>query len=70
LLKKQDNIYGAIIEGEHLFYVTMDEKPESLDGQANFLTLWLKENNAWQTSRVLSYNHHAPEYKSERKRDR
>ena len=58
----EDNgkIYGAVISGEHLFYITANGKPEYLDGQALFTHLWLLKDGAWKMSRVLSYNHHDP----------
>jgi|GEM_PF-141321 len=61
-LMQNNQVYGAIITGEHLFYITQDGKPEYLDGDANFTHLWLLKNNAWKMSRILSYNHHAPTY--------
>lgn len=67
-LAKDNEYYGATISGEHLFYVNENNKPEYLDGQATFMQLWLKENGDWKMKRILSYNHHAPEYKNERKK--
>ncbi len=65
---QQDNqIYGAIITGEHLFYITQDTKPEFLDGDANFTHLWLLKNNVWKMSRIFSYNHHAAAYVNTKK---
>ena len=58
-LHKGNEIYGAIISGEHLFYITQGGKPEFLDGRANFTQLWLLINNTWKMTRILSYNHHA-----------
>lgn len=52
-------IYGAIITGEHLFYITQNGKPEFPDGDANFTDLWLLKNHEWKMARILSYNHHA-----------
>jgi hypothetical protein len=50
-----------------LFYVNENNKPEYLDGQANFMQLWLKENGSWKMKRILSYNHHAPTHGNKRK---
>jgi hypothetical protein len=60
----QDNnvFYGAVITGEHLFYITQNNKPELLDGDANFTHLWLLTDGVWKMSRILSYNHHQPAY--------
>ncbi|MEP6597755.1 MAG: DUF4440 domain-containing protein [Ginsengibacter sp.] len=62
-----DKIYGAIILGEHRFYVTEKGKPEFHSGNANFTQLWLLKNDLWKMSRILSYNHHEPEYINTRK---
>ena len=50
-------MYGAIISGEHVFYILEKGKPERLDGQAKFTHLWLLKDNIWKTSRILSYDH-------------
>ena len=62
----EDNgkIYGAVISGEHLFYITANGKPEYLDGRALFTHLWLLKDGVWKMSRVLSYNHHDPNKKN------
>lgn len=56
-LSKNDVIYGAIISGEHYFYINRKGKPEYRDGWAKFTHLWLKENGEWKMTRVLSYDH-------------
>ncbi|SRR5258706_10909921 len=61
-MQNGDQIYGAIISGEHGFYITEKGKPEYHSGDANFTQLWLLKNGVWKMSRILSYNHHAPEY--------
>ena len=60
-MQNGDEIYGAIISGEHDFYMTEKGKPEYHSGAANFAQLWLLKNGEWKMARVLSYNHHAPE---------
>ena len=65
-LKKNDTIYGAILTGEHLFYINETGKPERLDGHASFTHLWLLKNGEWKMARVLSYDHHAAEYINKR----
>jgi len=66
-LKKSEEIYGAVISGEHVFYIIQKGKPELLDGQASFTHLWLLKNGEWKMARVLSYNHHAADYVNKRK---
>src|SRR6266496_3356979 len=61
-MQNSGKMYGAIITGEHLFYITQNAKPEFLDGDANFTQLWLLKDGVWKMSRILSYNHHTPEY--------
>ena len=56
-LKKNDVVYGAILSGEHVFYVRQKGKPELLDGRAKFTHLWLLKDGVWKMSRVLSYDH-------------
>ena len=65
-LMDNNKLYGAILSGEHLFY-TQEEGSERLDGQAKFNHLWLLKDGEWKMHRVLSYDHRAPEYKSENK---
>ncbi|HET7746293.1 MAG TPA: nuclear transport factor 2 family protein [Vicinamibacteria bacterium] len=50
-------VYGAILSGEHVFYVTEKGRPEFLDGRARFTHLWLKTDAGWKMARVLSYDH-------------
>ncbi|WP_298513211.1 DUF4440 domain-containing protein [uncultured Kordia sp.] len=49
--------YGAIITGEHLFYLTENGKKEQLVESAKFTHVWQNENGTWRMSRVLSYDH-------------
>ena len=66
-MQNGNEIYGAIISGEHLFYMTEKGKPEYQTGVANFKQLWQLKNGSWKMTRILSYNHHAPEYTNARK---
>ena len=66
-MQNGNEIYGAIISGEHVFYITEKGKPEFLDGNANFTQLWLLKNGAWRMARILSFNHHPAAYKNTRK---
>ena len=56
-LKDGATVYGAVISGEHLFYVREKGRPERADGQASFLQLWLLKNGTWRMARILSYDH-------------
>jgi hypothetical protein len=67
VMQQNNETYGAIITGEHVFYITQDGKPEFLDGDANFTHLWLLKNNVWKMARILSYNHHAATYVNTKK---
>jgi|KBSMisStaDraftv2_1062788.scaffolds.fasta_scaffold06332_5 hypothetical protein len=50
--------FGAVEEGDHLFYVRQGNGPEQLSGKAHFVQLWqLGEDNVWRVKRVLSYSH-------------
>lgn len=56
-LRAENVVYGAVLSGEHRFYVLEEGKPARLDGQAKFMDLWRLEEGAWKMSRVLSYDH-------------
>ena len=66
-LQNNGTIYGAILLGEHYFYITEKGKPEFRDGHASFAHLWMKENDEWRMKRILSYDHHAAAKTNERK---
>ncbi len=51
------NNYGAIITGEHLFYLTENGTTERLVESAKFTHVWQNNQGAWRMSRVLSYDH-------------
>jgi hypothetical protein len=51
------NHYGAILVGEHVFYVLEKGKPERLDGIAKFTHVWQYQKNEWKMARILSYDH-------------
>ena len=52
--------FGAIEEGDHLFYERQGDGPERLTGKAHFVHLWaLGQDNVWRVKRVLSYSHEA-----------
>lgn len=50
-------LYGAIVSGDHVFYIRQKDKKPYADGQAKFANLWLIENGTWKMKRVLSYDH-------------
>lgn len=56
-LRKDKEVYGAIISGEHVFYVTEKGKKELLDGHAIFANVWRRINGRWQMARIFSYDH-------------
>jgi hypothetical protein len=56
-MRNGDSVYGAIISGDHYFYVTENNQPEKRTGLARFTHLWLLQNNEWKMSIVLSYDH-------------
>jgi hypothetical protein len=51
--------WGAIEEGDHLFYERQGDGPEKLAGRAHFVQLWQLTPTGWRLSRVLSYSHRA-----------
>jgi hypothetical protein len=66
-LRKDNVIYGAILSGEHIFYVIEQGKPEHAEGLAKFTHLWLLKNGEWKMERVLSYDHGPVPYINKRK---
>jgi hypothetical protein len=66
-LQKSDTIYGAILSGEHVFYINEKDKKERLDGKARFTHVWVLKDGIWKMSRVLSYDHGPAPYINKRK---
>ena len=58
-LQKNGVIYGAVLSGEHYFYINDNGKPEYRDGWAKFFHLWLLKDGTWKMARVVSYDHKA-----------
>lgn len=56
-LEVNDAVYGAILSGEHLFFITEPGQAERLSGRARFTHLWLKEEGVFKMARILSYDH-------------
>lgn len=52
--------YGAVAEGQHLFYERQGEGPQSLVGRARFVVLWkLEADGQWRMARTFSLDHAA-----------
>lgn len=66
-LQDSDAIYGAIISGEHVFYVREKGKEARLDGLAKFTNVWILSGDVWKMSRILSYDHGPAPYVNHRK---
>lgn len=49
--------YGALITGQHVFYVSQNGNQEFLDGLARFTQLWNYKDKKWKMTRILSYDH-------------
>lgn len=57
LLRNANVIYGAIISGDHIFYVLETGKKEQASGMAKFTHLWLLKKGDWKMARILSFDH-------------
>ncbi|MCU7547549.1 nuclear transport factor 2 family protein [Chitinophagaceae bacterium LB-8] len=55
-LQNSGVIYGAVISGEHVFYI-IEKGTERLDGLAKFTHVWLLKDGTWKMARILSYDH-------------
>jgi hypothetical protein len=55
------NGIGAIIRGEHYFYIG-----NRADGLAKFTHVWKLSNNEWKMSRILSFDHQPVPYENQR----
>lgn len=64
-LRNGNEIYGAIISGEHVFYLTQNGKPEMIDGRAKFTQVWLLKDSVWKMTDILSYDHVPADRKQE-----
>lgn len=61
ILRNGGVVYGAIVAGDHVFYVREPGKAEYQDGRAGFVTLWLLKDGTWKMARLLSYDHRPPQ---------
>lgn len=59
-LARSGEIYGAVLSGDHLFYIIEKGNPPRLDGRAKFTHLWQLKNGEWKMTRIISYDHGAP----------
>jgi hypothetical protein len=66
-LQKDGVTYGAVLSGEHYFYINDNGKPEYRDGMARFFHVWLLKDGTWKMARIVSYDHHAAPYENQRK---
>lgn len=53
-------LYGAIQQGEHLFYIKEKDKAMRHTNTAKFTHTWLLLEGHWILEQVLSYDHQAP----------
>ena len=56
ILRNGDTVYGAIVAGEHLFYVRPPDTAGVPRRRARFVSLWLLRT-ALDMARLLSYDH-------------
>lgn len=49
--------YGAIEQGDHVFYERKGDGPEKKVGKSRFTQVWKLESGQWKLARVLSYDH-------------
>jgi len=66
-LRKNGTTYGAVISGEHYFYINENGKPEYRDGVAKFFHVWLVKDGTWKMARAVSYEHRNAPYENTRK---
>ncbi|MEJ1236594.1 nuclear transport factor 2 family protein [Chryseolinea sp. T2] len=65
-MQSDGKIYGAILSGQHVFYILQKGKSPRLDGLARFTHLWLLTESGWKMSRVISYDHGPAPYVNKR----
>lgn len=66
LLHDNGKLYGAIISGQHMFYIVRDGKSPRPDGLARYTHLLLLTDGSWKMSRILSYDHGPAPYVNRR----
>ena len=60
-LYNNGDLYGAIQKGVHKFYLREAEKEDVWTSTARFTTVWIKQDEKWLMSNVLSYGHQVPD---------
>lgn len=65
-MKGDGKSYGAILSGQHVFYILQKGKSPRLDGLARFTHLWVMTESGWKMSRILSYDHGPAPYVNKR----
>lgn len=58
-LYKGTELYAALQEGKHEFYIKEPQKELYITGEALFSILWVKVEGDWKAKRIYSYNHKA-----------
>ncbi len=66
-LQKNGVTYGAVLSGEHYFYINDSGKPEYRDSVAKFFHVWLLKEGMWKMGRVVSYEHREAPHQNTRK---
>lgn len=65
-LYTNDTLYGAIQNGSHLFYESIESEP----GIAKFSHVWHLENSSWKLSTSLSFDHQPYSYYQQQQKHR
>lgn len=60
LYTDNQELYGAIQNGEHDFYQQKVNEEAHKTNTARFTHLWLIKDDSWKLTRVLSYDHQVP----------
>jgi len=56
-MQKNGQLYGVLMTGRHVFYLSQNGQKEHADGIAPYADLWLLRDGQWKLSRVFSYDH-------------
>ncbi|MFC0168560.1 DUF4440 domain-containing protein [Pseudoduganella danionis] len=56
-MRKDKEIYGALVMGEHDFYSTDSGKIVKRTLRASFTHIMLLKNGVWKIARIISYDH-------------
>jgi len=58
-LKKNNVLYGALLSGEHEFYMQKPNEENKKTGYAKFTGYWELQDGDWKLKRVFSFDHKA-----------